>query len=293
MGAGHPAVARGGWSVALSQPPSNEVNNTTNSDAMTQIEIDGVDKTYGQGATRLDVLKDVTFTVEENEFVSIIGPSGSGKTTLLKIIHGLVPPTDGEIRFDGEVVTEPQPNAGMVFQTFQLLPWRTVLHNVKLGLEIQDFDEEQSDEIALELIETVGLDGFEHNYPWELSGGMKQRVGLARALAIDPDVLFMDEPFGALDAQTRDQMQGELLELLEKEDKTIVFVTHDIDEAIFLGDRVLVLSEKPATVKRELDVDIERPRWNRRKEIDRDDRIDEWKLTLREELGLLRADATQ
>jgi NitT/TauT family transport system ATP-binding protein len=253
---------------------------------MSKIEVESIGKRYGEGDDALKVMEDVSFEIEENEFVSIIGPSGCGKTTLLKIIDGLVPSSSGEVRIDGARVTSPRPTSAMVFQTFQLLPWRNVVDNVALGLEIQGLEKAERQRVAHEWIETVGLEGFEDSYPWELSGGMKQRVGLARALAIDPEILLMDEPFGALDAQTRDQMQGELLELLEQKRKTIVFVTHDIEEAIFLADRVLVLSSKPATITRELEVDLERPRWNRRVEIIEDDRFDHWMRTLRQDLGL-------
>ncbi|MFB6093658.1 MAG: ABC transporter ATP-binding protein [Halanaeroarchaeum sp.] len=251
------------------------------------ISVEGVSKTYDEGGDALRVLDDVSFSVEENEFVVIVGPSGCGKTTLLKIVAGIVDGFDGRVRVAGSPVTGPTPESALVFQDFQLLPWKSVLENVALGLDVQeDMDPESRREIAREWVGRVGLEDFANSYPSELSGGMKQRVGLARALAVDPQILLMDEPFGALDAQTKDALQSELLELWAEEQKTILFVTHDIDEAITLGDRVLVLSRKPSSIVGEISIDIDRPRWNRRLEVERTAEFARAKSYLREELGL-------
>ncbi|SEV80146.1 ABC transporter ATP-binding protein [Natrinema salifodinae] len=256
-----------------------------------QIDIDSVSKTYGSEEDMLHVIDEIDIDVDANELVVIVGPSGCGKSTLLKMIDGLVTPTSGEVRIGGETVTGSRSEVAMVFQDFNLLPWRTVRENVEFGLEVQGVDDEAQREQALEWIEKVGLDGFEDSYPHELSGGMQQRVGLARALAIDPEVLLMDEPFGALDAQTKDQMQTELLRLLANENKTVVFITHDIREAILIADRVLVMSTKPATILADLDIDSERPRWNRRTEIETSEPFEEYETRIRKELGLMPTDA--
>ena len=250
------------------------------------INVAGVSKWYGEDEDTLQVLDDIDFDVEQREFVVIVGPSGCGKTTLLHIIDGLVQPSDGEVRVGGTAVREPRQEMAMVFQSFELFPWRSIVENVALGLEIQGYSKSERREIALEWIDRVGLNGFEESYPDELSGGMQQRVGLARALAVDPDVLLMDEPFGALDAQTKDQMQTELLQIWEDQRKTVVFITHDISEAIFLGDRVLVMSQKPAGIVRDISIDFERPRWDRRLEVERDDRFQEIERQIRQDLGL-------
>lgn len=250
------------------------------------ITLNSISKSYGEGDEVLQVIDGISFDVAENEFVTLVGPSGCGKTTLLKMVNGLIEPTEGSVRVGDKAVTEPTTDVAMVFQQFQLYPWRSVLDNVALGLEIQNVKEAERYERARKWIDTVGLNGFEDSLPNELSGGMQQRVGLARALVVDPDVLLMDEPFGALDAQTKDKMQTELLRLLEQQNKTILFITHDIDEAIFLADRVLVMSAKPAKILRDIEIDFERPRWNRRLEIERDDRFNEIERTIREDLGL-------
>ena len=204
------------------------------------IDIRELTKVFGEGSSAVHELDEITFTVPERQFVCILGPSGCGKTTLLKMMDGLVEPTSGEIRIGDRLVTEPTEEAALVFQNFELFPWRTTLDNIALGLEIRGVGEEERHERARELVDRVGLVGFEDSFPAELSGGMQQRVGLARALAVDPEVLLMDEPFGSLDAQTKDRMQTQLLNLWEREKKTVVFVTHDIRESIFLADRVLV-----------------------------------------------------
>lgn len=251
------------------------------------IEIKNVTKRFGEEPNSVHVLDDISFTVDEGSFVCILGPSGCGKTTLLKMMDGLVDPTDGEIEIGGKTVTDPTDDAALVFQNFELLPWRTTIENVAFGLELRGLDEKQRNEQARELIERVGLEGFEDHYPSELSGGMKQRVGLARALAVDPEVLLMDEPFGALDAQTKDRMQTQLLNLWEKDQKTVVFVTHDIRESIFLADRVLVMGTKPSSIIADIEIPFERPRWKRRVEVENDDRFEDIEIELRSHLGLM------
>ncbi len=250
------------------------------------IHVNNINKQYGDGPNAVHVLDGVDVEIEEREFVCILGPSGCGKTTLLKMMDGLIEPTSGEIKIGDRTVTEPSTDAALVFQTFELFPWRTTIENVELGLEIQDVDKERRRETAQQWIERVGLEGFEDSYPSELSGGMQQRVGLARALAVDPEVLLMDEPFGALDAQTKDKMQTQLLKLWENEKKTVVFVTHDIRESIFLADRILVMGTKPTAIVKDVTVPFDRPRWRRRTDIENDDRFEEIELTLRETLGL-------
>jgi NitT/TauT family transport system ATP-binding protein len=196
----------------------------------------------------------------EGEFVSIVGPSGCGKTTFLSVVDGLVAASAGRILVDGQAVTRPGPDRAMVFQEASLLPWRTVLGNVCYGLECLGTPRREREERAAHLMDLVGLSGFEHHYPYELSGGMQQRVNLARALLVDPKILLMDEPFASLDAQTRELMQEELLRIWLQAKKTVLFVTHQIDEAIYLSDRVLVFSSRPGRVKETIRVEIERPR---------------------------------
>jgi NitT/TauT family transport system ATP-binding protein len=196
----------------------------------------------------------------DGEFVSVVGPSGCGKTTFLSVVDGLVAASAGRILVDGQAVTRPGPDRAMVFQEASLLPWRTVLGNVCYGLECLGMPRREREERAAHLIDLVGLSGFEHHYPYELSGGMQQRVNLARALLVDPKILLMDEPFASLDAQTRELMQEELLRIWLQAKKTVLFVTHQIDEAIYLSDRVLVFTGRPGRVKETIRVEIERPR---------------------------------
>ena len=198
--------------------------------------------------------------VARGEFVSLVGPSGCGKSTFLNVVLGLLRADAGEIRIDGRAIAGPSPDRAMVFQEFGLLPWRTVLGNVELGLELKGVAPAARQRRAAELIDLVGLRGFERHYPHELSGGMKQRVGLARALATDPNVLLMDEPFASLDAQTRDLMQAELLQIWDQSKKTVLFVTHSIEEAAYLSDRVVVVSARPGRHKAEIPVRLPRPR---------------------------------
>jgi NitT/TauT family transport system ATP-binding protein len=205
-------------------------------------------------------LQDFAIDVRESEFLSIVGPSGCGKSTFLNLLLGLIKPDSGDIRLRGKPIAGPGQDRAMVFQEFGLLPWRTVQNNIELGLELRGVAAEARRESSRRFIQMVGLAGFESHYPHELSGGMKQRVGLARALATDPDVLLMDEPFAALDAQTRDIMQAELLRIWQEARKTVLFVTHQIEEAIYLSDRVMVMTRRPGQAKRIFAIDLPRPR---------------------------------
>ena len=214
----------------------------------------------GRGGREIAAVARLSLDVADREIVSIVGPSGCGKSTLLRLVAGLVPPSTGEIRLDGRVVDAPGADRGMVFQSYTLFPWLTVRGNVEFGPKIRGLDPGYCREVAGRFIQMVGLAGFEHAYPKELSGGMMQRVAIARALANDPEVLLMDEPFGALDAQTRVFMQELLLDIWQKSPKTILFVTHDIDEALFLGDRVYVMTARPGRFRDEVRLDLPRPR---------------------------------
>ncbi|HEX2226650.1 MAG TPA: ABC transporter ATP-binding protein [Candidatus Binatia bacterium] len=228
------------------------------------VEIQGVSKTFHKTVkdhtTEVTALASVDLSVHPNEFISIIGPSGCGKTTLLKMIDGLIPYDSGKILIDGKQVTAPGPDRAVVFQSFALLPWRTVLANVEFSLELRQTPKEKRTAIAREYLQRVGLSDFEYHYPHELSGGMQQRAGLARALAVNPEILLMDEPFGAVDAQTRQLLQEELLELWQREKKTVIFVTHSMDEAVYLSDRVVVMTPRPGRVAEILEVPLPRPR---------------------------------
>jgi NitT/TauT family transport system ATP-binding protein len=230
--------------------------------------------------TRLTALDGVNLRIMDGEFVSIVGPSGCGKTTFLSVVDGLIAATSGRILVEGQVVTRPGPDRAVVFQDASLLPWRTVLGNVRYGLECQGVGAREAQQRASHFIAMVGLTGFEQHYPYELSGGMQQRVNLARALVMDPKILLMDEPFASLDAQTREAMQEELLRIWAQAGKTVLFVTHQIDEAIYLSDRVVVFSGRPGKVKEIIPVAIERPRPLRLKRENRfhaiEDRI--WSL---------------
>ena len=213
-----------------------------------------------RSGTRLRALDRINLTVDDGEFVSIVGPSGCGKTTFLSVVDGLIAATSGTILVDGVAVTRPGPDRAVVFQDASLLPWRTVLNNVLYGLECIGMPRRAARERAAHFVAMVGLDGFEASYPHELSGGMQQRVNLARALVMDPKILLMDEPFAALDAQTRELMQEELLQIWRKSGKTVLFITHQIDEAIFLSDRVIVFSGRPGRVRESIPIDLARPR---------------------------------
>jgi NitT/TauT family transport system ATP-binding protein len=206
------------------------------------------------------VLRDITLDIHEHEFVVIVGPSGSGKTTLLRVAHGLLRGYDGEVLMGGKRVVKPTRERGFVFQSDALLPWRRVVDNVGYPLQLAGTPRSRARQIAREQLELVGLAGHEQKFPFELSGGMRQRVNLARALAVDPQVLFMDEPFASLDAQTREVMQAELLRIWQERRKTVLFVTHQLDEAVFLADRVIVLGANPGYVKADVGIDLGRPR---------------------------------
>ncbi len=227
---------------------------------MTKLKIDNVVKEYVGNKGKTVALNGVSLDIKENEFICVVGPSGCGKSTLLNIIAGLLEPTSGAVYLDGKKIEGTGVERGVVFQGYALFPWRTVLKNVMFGLEMKRMPKDQAEEIAKKYIKAVGLEGFEHAYPKELSGGMRQRVAIARAYAADPEVLLLDEPFGALDAQTRVQLQSELLNTWEHEKKTCFFITHDVDEAIILAQRVIIMSARPGRIKKIVDIDIPYPR---------------------------------
>ena len=243
----------------------NELNVLNNlNQAKLLVEIQSVSKsfhkTFKESTMEIKALADVSLSIHENEFVSIIGPSGCGKTTLLKMIDGLIPYDSGRILIDGRQVTAPGPDRAVVFQAFALLPWRTVLANVEFSLELRRLPKEARTKTARDYLKRVGLSDFENHYPHELSGGMQQRAGRAPALAVNPAILLMDEPFGAVDAQTRQLLQEELLELWQSQRKTVIFITHSMDEAVYLSDRVVVMTPRPGKVAEILEVPLPRPR---------------------------------
>lgn len=225
-----------------------------------KVKIDNVKKIFDSRNGEVVALNGVNLDIMENEFVTVVGPSGCGKSTLLNIIAGLSDATTGNVYCDGEVVTGTGTERGVVFQQYALFPWLTVKGNVEFGLKIQGVPAKEAAEIAMKYIEMVDLKDFVNHYPKELSGGMKQRVAIARAYAVNPSVLLMDEPFGALDAQTRTQLQEELLKTWEKEKKTCFFITHDVDEAIILGQRVVIMSARPGRISEIVDINIPYPR---------------------------------
>lgn len=226
-----------------------------------KLSVRHVSKTFkGEKGKIVPAIHNVTFDVFRGEFLSIVGPSGCGKTTLLRIITGLEKPDTGEVLLDGKKVEKPNPNIGFMFQMPSLYPWRTVSENVVLGLEIMGVPRTKYLQEATRLLELVGLLGYEDSYPKELSGGQVQRVEIARALSTSPSVLLLDESLAHLDAQTRNYMQGELLEIWQKTGKTIIFVTHSVDEAVFLGDRVLLMSAQPGSIKNAVSIPLTRPR---------------------------------
>lgn len=225
-----------------------------------RMEINGISKTFFSDKGYFTAIKDVSFDVNDGEFLVILGPGRCGKTVLLNIIAGLEQQTGGTVVYNGREWKGVNPEISMVFQKLALMPFKTVMENVELGLKFRGMSKVQRREIAQHYIELVGLKGFEKSYPTQLSGGMKQRVGIARAYAADPKLLIMDEPFGQLDAQTRYQMQEEILRIWEKEKRTVIFVTNNIEEACYLGDRIILLSDCPATVKEVYPISIPRPR---------------------------------
>jgi ABC-type nitrate/sulfonate/bicarbonate transport system, ATPase component len=225
-----------------------------------RVRVDGVGQAYEtpQGVVR--ALEGISFDVETGEFVCVVGPSGSGKTTLFRVIAGLEEPTAGAVFLGGDRVQSPGPDLGLVFQEYHLFPWRTVSENVGFGLEKQGTPDDRRRRRVRELLELVGLDEFADSYPRDLSGGMKQRVALARALAVDPDLLLMDEPFGAVDAQTKRMLQTQLLDIWSETGKTILFVTHDVEEAVKLADRIIVMAADPGRIRETVEVGMDRPR---------------------------------
>jgi NitT/TauT family transport system ATP-binding protein len=239
---------------------------TSHKPASAIIEIDRVSQVF-QTSARKDhlALSDISLTIEEGAFVSILGPSGCGKSTLLYIVGGFVSPTRGAAKMKGQAITGPGPDRGPVFQEFALFPWKTVLGNVMYGPRQQGVRATEAEAQSRALIEMVGLKGYENFYPKELSGGMKQRVALARTLAYHPEVLLMDEPFGALDAHTRTRLQNDLLNIWERDRKTVLFVTHSVDEAVFLSDKVVMMSKSPGRIREVIAIDLPRPR--RRNEL--------------------------
>lgn len=224
------------------------------------IQVESLSKRFEVGGGEVLALADTDLSIEEGEFLCLLGPSGCGKSTLLRIVAGLTVASSGTVRIDARQVSMPGPDRSMVFQDYALFPWMTVAENVEFGLEARGADVARRQQVSRDLLQAVGLSAFAAKYPHHLSGGMKQRVSIARALAVDPVLLLMDEPFGALDAQTRFVMQQELLRVWRTYRKTVLFVTHSIDEALFLADRVLVMSARPGRIKAELRVTGERPR---------------------------------
>ena len=214
------------------------------SDSVNAVSVKGIYKNYGD----VEALRDMSLDFPKGQLTSLLGPSGCGKTTLLKIIAGLLQPNQGEVFVNGQIVSEPGPDRSFVFQDFALMPWASVLRNVAFGLELRKVAKSEREDIALKYIKEVGLDGFENSYPHELSGGMRQRVGLARALSVDSPVLLMDEPFSAVDEQTRRKFQEDLLQLVKEESKTFIFVTHSIEEAVYVSDQVAILLPRPSRV---------------------------------------------
>jgi NitT/TauT family transport system ATP-binding protein len=225
-----------------------------------EIKLRNLSMSFGQGANQVLAVNDVNLTVAPGEFVSIIGPSGCGKSTLLNVVAGFTPPTNGQALLDGAPITGPGPERGVVFQQYSLFPWMSVRKNVEFGLKMQGVAASKRETTARTLLGLAGLLAFENHYPDQLSGGMKQRVGIVRALATSPQVMLMDEPFGALDAQTRVVMQQILTNMWQKFRLSVLFITHDIEEAIFLSDRVFVMTARPGRIKAELPIPLPRPR---------------------------------
>ena len=225
-----------------------------------KVEIRNLSKTFFDKKGYFEAVRDVSFDIHEGEFLVLLGPGRCGKTVLLNMLSGIEKKTSGEVLYNGKPCEGPNPAFSMVFQKTALLPFKTVMENVELGLKFKGMPKEERREICQKYIDLVGLQKFENSYPHELSGGMKQRVGIARAYAMSPELLIMDEPFGALDAQTRYAMQNEILRIWEKEKRTVLFVTNNLEEACYLGDRIVLLSKGPAVVKEEYKVDLPRPR---------------------------------
>ncbi len=231
---------------------------TENNDTL--ISIKNLNKTYVTDESSTVAIEDFSLEIEKGELISIVGPSGCGKTTLLRMIAGLLEPSSGSISINGKECKGPGPDRGMVFQDYALFPWRSVRKNVEFGMEVNGMSKEDRTKRANKLLDVVGLEKFADSRVHELSGGMKQRVAIARALATHPDVILMDEPFGALDAQTRNLMQEELVRVIQKTNQTVIFITHSVDEAVYLSDRIVVLTKRPAVIKEIVDIPWERPR---------------------------------
>ena len=229
------------------------------SEAVNAVSVKGIYKNYGD----VEALRDMSLDFPKGQLTSLLGPSGCGKTTLLKIIAGLLIPNQGEVYVNDKIVTEPGPDRAFVFQDFALMPWASVIRNVAFGLELRKVAKSEREDIARKYIKQVGLDGFENSFPHELSGGMRQRVGLARALSVDSPVLLMDEPFSAVDEQTRRKFQEELLQLVKNENKTFIFVTHSIEEAVYVSDQVAILLPRPSRVS-----EIIKPSGFKNKDVD-------------------------
>ncbi len=226
----------------------------------TKLHIQNLSKVYRADGHEVVAIDEISLAIRNKEFATILGPSGCGKSTLLRIVAGLMKPTRGVVRLDGGAISGPGRDRGMVFQSYTLFPWLTVMENIQFGLGLSGVPKAEQEQIAKEFVEKVGLRGFERAYPKALSGGMKQRVAIARALANNPAILLLDEPFGALDAQTRSLMQELLTSVWEELHKTILFVTHDVEEAIFLSDRVFIMTARPGRIKAEIEIPLERPR---------------------------------
>jgi len=251
-----------------------------------KIQIAGLGKTYRSREGEVVALEGVDLAVDTGEFVTIVGPSGCGKSTLLYILAGFLPPNTGTVRVDGQPVRGPGVDRGIVFQEYALFPWLTVFQNLTYGLEMTGVPRGEREETARRYVKLIGLEGFERRFPRELSGGMKQRVAIARTLAYDPDILLLDEPFGALDAQTRELMQDELLRIWEATGKTVVMITHDVSEAVYLSRRVAVMSRRPGRIVREFPVDLDKSQGRERTVLSQrytDLRNEVW-LTVREEV---------
>ncbi len=229
-------------------------------DEPTKLQIQDLSKVYRSDGREVVAIDEINLAIRNKEFATILGPSGCGKSTLLRIVAGLMKPTRGMVRLDGTAISGPGRDRGMVFQSYTLFPWLTVMENIQFGLGLSGVAKVEQEQIAKAFVEKVGLRGFEEAYPRALSGGMKQRVAIARALANNPAILLLDEPFGALDAQTRSLMQELLTQVWEDLHKTILFVTHDVEEAIFLSDRVFIMTARPGRIKAEIGIPLERPR---------------------------------
>jgi NitT/TauT family transport system ATP-binding protein len=226
-----------------------------------QLTIDHLTKEFTtDSGEHIVALSDITLEIRDSEFICLLGPSGCGKTTLLRIIGGLDQPSSGQVILDNQVITRPNPRMAMIFQEYSLYPWRNVLDNTAFGLELNGMSREERYAVAKRYLDLVGLTDFSQSFPYELSGGMRQRVAVVRALAVEPAVLLMDEPFGALDAQTRNKLQHDLVDIWEKTKKTILFVTHSVDEAVFLADRIVVLSPRPGRICEIIRIEQPRPR---------------------------------